>query len=362
MTGKRRFRGPLLWGLTFLIAAAFLQAAARNVDGFGQWYAVTVYPVITGTLGRLMGLVPFSVSEILLYLLSGLGIFGFWHLRREKKRFFAGVFCAASFLLFSYTVCCGINYFRLPFSFYLEYQAEEYSAAELEELLSWLTVQVNESYGEPEAASREVLQNRPQRSQRELGRLGVEAMEGLAEYCPSLRGYYPRPKPLFVSRILSVQQLSGIYSPFTVEANYNREMADYNIPHTICHELSHLRGFMREDEANFIGFLACIGSDDAQYRYSGYLTGWIYAGNALAKVDMEAYAACWRRLKKGVHEDLKENSDFWSRYESKISEAAETVNNTYLKANNQKDGVRSYGRAVDLMLAWYLSGGGRIEG
>ena len=134
-------------------------------------------------------------------------------------------------------------------------------------------------------------------------------------------------------------------------------MTAYNIPHTICHELSHLRGFMREDEANFIGFLACIGSEDAEYRYSGYLSGWIYAGNALAKVDFDAYAACLDRLREEVLLDLRENSIFWGRYESKISEAAETVNNTYLKANNQKDGVRSYGRVVDLMLSWYLSGG-----
>ena len=50
-------------------------------------------------------------------------------------------------------------------------------------------------------------------------------------------------------------------------------MPYYNIPHTICHELSHLKGFMREDEANFIGYLACIGSDSPDFRYSGYLTG-----------------------------------------------------------------------------------------
>ena len=66
-------------------------------------------------------------------------------------------------------------------------------------------------------------------------------------------------------------------------------MPYYNIPHTICHELSHLKGFMREDEANFIGYLACIGSDSPDFRYSGYLTGWVYAGNALAKADLEAY-------------------------------------------------------------------------
>lgn len=39
----------------------------------------------------------------------------------------------------------------------------------------------------------------------------------------------------------------------------------------ICHEFAHLKGFMQEDEANLIGYLACINSDDAFFRYSGYM-------------------------------------------------------------------------------------------
>ena len=76
-----------------------------------------------------------------------------------------------------------------------------------------------------------------------------------------MEGFYPRPKKLAVSEVLSYQGLTGIYLPFTIEANYNGDMTAYNIPFTVCHELSHLRGFMEEREANFIAFLACIGSD-----------------------------------------------------------------------------------------------------
>jgi hypothetical protein len=34
-----------------------------------------------------------------------------------------------------------------------------------------------------------------------------------------------------------------------------------------------------------------------------------------------------------------------------VAEKADAVNNTYLKSNNQEDGVKSYGRMVDLLLA-----------
>ena len=71
-------------------------------------------------------------------------------------------------------------------------------------------------------------------------------MKGLADEYPQFKSWYPYPKPLIHPRLLSVQQLTGVYSPFTVEANYNSEIPAYNIPHTICHELSHLKGYMRK--------------------------------------------------------------------------------------------------------------------
>lgn len=56
------------------------------------------------------------------------------------------------------------------------------------------------------------------------------AMEALGEQYPSLEGSYPRPKELIFSSLLSWQNLTGVYSPFTVEANYNGDITDYNIP------------------------------------------------------------------------------------------------------------------------------------
>lgn len=344
---KRKNRVNILSaaGMILLVFSCVLQLLARKTAGFGPWYARWIYPWLSGICARFFGLFPFSAGEIFLYLLFLFCVvYGCRHLRQWKKMI-SGTFFLLSMLLFIYTVNCGINYYRRPFSDYLEYRAGQYSAKELESLVGWLTEQVNASYTETGA-----------QKQRKIQDEAVKAMEKLGKQHSQLSGYYPRPKAVLVSRVLSMQQLSGIYSPFTVEANYNAEMTPYNIPHTVCHELSHLRGFMREDEANFIGFLACVGADNQEYRYSGYLMGWIYAGNALASADYEAYAGYWESLSREVRADLRENTVFWDRFDTKISKAAETINNTYLKANSQSDGVRSYGRVVDLMLAWYLAG------
>ena len=106
-------------------------------------------------------------------------------------------------------------------------------------------------------------------------------MFSLGATYPELSGYYPQPKGLLFPAFLSVQNLSGIYSPFTIEANYNSAMVSYNLPFTICHELSHLRGFMQEEEANFIAYLASSQSDYKEFQYSGSLMGWIYCMNVL---------------------------------------------------------------------------------
>ncbi len=132
-------------------------------------------------------------------------------------------------------------------------------------------------------------------------------------------------------------------------------MVEYNLPFTACHELSHLRGFMQEEEANFIAFLACIHSDSIEFQYSGYLLGWLYATNQLYRADYEAYQEIYGTLSDDVKCDLAANSAFWRRYDGRIAEVANQINDNYLKANGQSDGVRSYGRMTDLMVAYCRS-------
>lgn len=349
-------------GISLLVLTAILQLLARTVPGFGTWYAHHIYPWIVSSVGRLTGLVPVSVVEFGLYglflLLAADFVFLLRNLvcwpqkkQRESSAHWQQPFAIlgrwiflAGFLLFLYTANCGINYYASSFSSYAGLEDGTYTVEELDALCSDLVELVNESA----KTGRQVY-----RENRSAWRAeAVKAMQAAGEKFPCLDGFYPRPKEVLVSWILSVQQLCGVYSPFTVEANFNGDMPDYNVPHTLCHELSHLKGFMREDEANFIGYLACISSENEAFRYSGYLTGWVYAGNALARADRKRYIELTNQLCEEARQDLDENSDFWNRYESKVSEAATQMNDTYLKMNSQTDGVKSYGRMVDLMLSY----------
>lgn len=372
---RRRLRCRLTAAVLFLIISASMMALAAGKPQFAEWYSENIYPAFVDSIGRLWGIFPFSVSELVLYILIAAFVLSLAVMvtksvksMKEKKKFrrqstdtavssgaaraaaswLSCILLAAGILAFLYTICCGINYHRRSFSEEEGIVTYRYTAQELKDVCLWLTEEVNALSGEVDRDSSGVM---TLEAPEEEG--AVAAMRGLAEEFPALEGYYPQPKKLLVSEILSYQGLTGIYSPFTVEANYNGDMTAYNIPFTTCHELSHLRGFMQEKEANFIAFLACIGAERTDFQYSGYLSGWVYCMNALYRADHESWQEVRPLLAEEAGPDLEADSAFWDEYEGRISETADRINDTYLKVNGQADGVRSYSRMVDLIVAYF---------
>ncbi len=343
-----------------LAASLILLFAARFSSAFADWYVRYIYKGLVNVVGRFFGIFPFSVSEIGLYFL----ILGFFFLffrltlrsfsknagRKDWISFGANCLLAASVLFFSYTVNCGINYNHVSFSESAQIKTYPYDAEELTAVCTYLTEQVN-------ALAPQVARAKDGTALMgsDVPMLAVSAMEHLGTIYKEIDGSYPRPKGLTVPYILSIQNLSGIYSPFTIEANYNSAMVEYNLPFTACHELSHLCGFMQEEEANFIAFLACIHSDSIEFQYSGYLLGWLYATNQLYRADYESYRKLYDLLQDNVKSDLSANNAFWRRYDGKIAEVSNQINDSYLKANGQSDGVQSYGHITDLIVAYCRS-------
>lgn len=362
-TGNIRIKA----GCILLAAGALLLIAAGASSAFAQWYSVHIYPVWVGSVGRLAGILPFSLAELMLYaLLIWILTAGVVHIRRivhrrEEKQIFyrwlQSLFLLAAVLFFLYVINCGINYRRESFSKASGICVEEYSVSELKEVCLWLTEEVNELSDKVKRDGDGVmlLSSRNEGA----GEEAVCAMQNLGSIYEELSGYYPEPKGLMVPWILSVQNLTGVYSPFTIEANYNTGMTDYNIPFTMCHELSHLRGFMQEEEANFLAFLACYNSEEVEFRYSGNLMGWIYCMNLLYKVDYKEWEEVREKLSPVIEADLGANREYWDKYDGTVAEVANKVNDTYLKANGQEDGVKSYNRMADLIVAYFRQQSGK---
>ncbi len=179
-------------------------------------------------------------------------------------------------------------------------------------------------------------------------------MKSLWDKYSMLEGYYTRPKAVMNSYVLSYSGLTGIFSAFTMEPNYNQDMPDFYKPFTMCHEMAHLRGFMKEEEANFIGIKACVTSDIASFRYSGSALAYIYCINELNKIDSDRAKEIRFELNENVNAEMRNNSEFWNKYKGKVSETYDKVNDAYLKANSQENGIESYNDVVELLLYDYF--------
>ncbi len=356
-----------------------------TISVFANVWSRRIYRPLSELAALLWGWIPFSLTEILVYGVLLYTIFAFFRavvltfrdgrqqagtavMRRPLLQWLRRTFFTAALAFALYVCFCGINYRRDSFRQENGIVLREYSTEELTGLCEYLVVRINESAAQASAEGDAAGGDFPVPGETEesarnsfsmlaaLGKKARQAMTSLGTEYTGLSGAYPLPKYLLNSRLLSVQQLTGIYSPFTIEANYNREIPWYNLPFTMCHELSHLRGYMQEEEANFIAFLACISADNSYFRYAGYLSAWVYCGNALAASDPAAFSRIYSSLPDSARADLSYNNAFWDRFESPVAEAAEQINDNYLKMNGQSQGVVSYDMVTELILCYYCDG------
>ncbi len=335
-------------------------------------FARGIYIPVSKVISFITGIFPFSFMEIAIVILPiSLVIIVVFFLIRLIKRIvhkrnslyfltlsIVNIACLFSCLYFFYTVMCGVNYHRYPFAQIAGLQVEESSVQELYQL----TLSLSEKAGELRETIAKEEGNIDERGYIKVNQTGWKAVASTANRAydkigtsyPELSGKYNLAKSVHFSEFMSRMEITGIFWPFTMEANVNVDVPQYSVPVTICHELAHQRGYMREDEANFIAYLVCKQSDDLLFQYSGVMLALTYAGNQLYKQDPGLYNQIRATYTVAVTTDLREEYYYWAKFEDTvISTVSNTMNDSYLKANSQQDGVKSYGRMVDLLLADY---------
>lgn len=162
--------------------------------------------------------------------------------------------------------------------------------------------------------------------------------------------------------LMTQLDLQGVYFPFSLEANYNSELSPARVPCTAMHELSHLKGFIREDEASFIAYRACLASDSPELRYSGCLSAMNYLLNAAyANAPSADVTELYGMISPQVRADnIFVSEEFKKKVEEKavisteaVSAFSEKAMETTLKLNGVSDGKKSYGRMVNLLLEYH---------
>ena len=260
------------------------------------------------------------------------------------------------------TLNCFLLYHVSPmkerYDFLSEKEEREYGLAEIEILRNYIVEEAN--------ALAPVMKRDEKGNliyEQDMKKEAKKQMQRLGDTFENLKGYYPDPKPLYTSDFFSQQYIMGYYFPFSLEANYNDRMCIINLPTTMCHELSHLKGFILEDEANFIGYLACMNSEDAFFRYSACLSVIYYLDNdffAAAGEDAAYYLA-----QPVISEQVQSDKQFltreaWEEVEEGavldtdfVEAASDAFTETTLTLNGVEDGKISYSRVVELMLRYY---------
>ena len=164
-------------------------------------------------------------------ILGGVGLLiaiAFLLVRRPEtgKRLASGLFLtlltAAPAVLLMLSLTTSINYGRDTFAEAAGYELRDSAVEELESLCYELVEQINEVSGQIPTDQMGCLTLRDY----PLHQKTKAAMQNLGTEHPTLSGYYPDPKPVTFSWGMSHLRLTGMYSPFTVEANYNAHCPD----------------------------------------------------------------------------------------------------------------------------------------
>lgn len=340
--------------------SAALYCLAVYVPGFAEGYHKTLYRAFNWAFGSLFGFLPFSLAEMLLYLLllCLLFLLFFWLYKiiRAKRRFWVmflrgvlRIVSVAGIVLFSFLLLWGVNYYRPSFAELTGLPVRDSTTDELYSLCKILAADANALRSQVQEDANGVFDAAADATA--LFSMVAPAYNNAAEEFPLLQGVTGPPKDVLYSKGLSAMGVSGIFVPFTFEANVNTAMPDVNLPFAACHESAHLLGFAPEDEANFIAYLACRASDNTAFAYSGAYTALVYATNALYNADSALYEDVMSLISDGVRRDMRDSSAYWNSFKGPVMDAHEQINDTYLKAQGQQDGTKSYGRMVDLLLA-----------
>jgi len=195
---------------------------------------------------------------------------------------------------------------------------------------------------------------------------------------PSLGGRLYAPNAMIYSWLMSITGYSGFYFALTGEAMINTQIPGAFMPYSVAHEHAHQLGVFAEDEASFVGVLACVTSENTTFEYAGYLSGLNYLLSALVTVDAEAVNEIIGGLTAEVNIDRYENFLFWAsrttantgvdfldRFLSAVMETtSDAVNAAYdgfLRSQNQELGIKSYGACVDLLVEYFAKTAAEAE-
>jgi len=349
-----------------------------------DFVATYISSPVKSFLGLLSSIYPFSIMEVLC---TAAGIFLIYYIiisirdtsrRREKWKLLGKrllpVLVVAAYIWSLFCWLWSSGYHTTGFAERYDFSNDGVSREDLVAVTLYFAEKANELADEVQRDH----DGRYIADRRKMFAESTGIYRNISKEFPSLQGRLYPPKPMIYSWLMSITGYSGMYFALTGEAMINTQPPGTFMPATVAHEHAHQLGVFAEDEANFVGILACVTSENLTFEYAGYMLGLSYLLNALswpanwfASGPGEEWFVIYNSLSENVLRDREENFNFWTTRTTSntgieiidnilttvaetASDAVDTIYDGYLKSQNQELGIRTYGACVDLLVEYFI--------
>lgn len=323
-------------------------------DIIEKYYSHGLYPYISKFFRTLFGWIPFSVGDLLYFILIFTALrYVIINRKRISDRpilFIRNIFLVLSVAYFTFNLLWGLNYYRQPISENLNLE-ETHRPEELVMLTEQLIAKTNKLQFQITADTAQTVII--PYTKKEIFEKTLQGYQQLEVELPFLTYKHPSIKKSLFSTLLSYMGYGGYLNPFTLEGQVNGRLPNFRFPVVSGHEIGHQVGYSAENETNFIGYLVTASNKDPYFQYSASAYALGYCLNNIKIRDEKQFELLFSKLHPGVQKNYQEMADFWKSFENPLEPVFKSIFNSFLKANNQEDGIQSYSKVVSLLVSYY---------
>jgi len=325
------------------------------------YYSNGLYPIISKGFRYVFGWLPFSFGDLmytaLIIIVIRELVLLFKRRFRQLRKALIHLFATVSVVYFAFHMLWGMNYYRQPINASLGIE-REYSQEDLIQLTERLIEKSNTLHQSLQKI--DTLKVTFTAAKTAIFKSTLSGYETLRQQFPQL-DYPPKSiKTSLLSYPLSVMGYSGYLNPISLEAQINGLIPKYHWPVVSCHEQAHQLGYAKENEANFMAVLATINNPDPYFQYSGSIFALRYCLNDVYRRDRELGLCLREKIRAGIFANYAESRAFWDSFENPLEPIFDAIYGSYLKANNQPDGMKTYSYMVALLVNYDKSFPGKI--
>lgn len=331
-----------------------LQTASTHPFLIQKYYTKGIYLFYSTTANYLTKHLAFSIGDVLYIALVGYILWKTFLLfksdvttKKKWVKFSSNTLLTLLVAWSTFNLTWGFNNYNLSIDKQLNLQ-QGYTTQELVELTHLIVEQTKHLHQQLTAHKDIAIKNNLSVDQIIQGvPLGIERASeqlGIFNYRQTSL------KKSLYSSLITFMGFSGYINPLTNEAQINKDIPGLTMPITASHEVAHQYGFARESEANFIGFLANYHHESAMNQYAANIFALRYLLGELNKKESEEFLAILQSIPQGIIDNILENAVFWNKHRNFTDSFFTLFYDTFLKANNQHQGLQSYNKFVDLLI------------